>query len=150
MIIEVIDGYELRSSDGMNWQVFEYRKVERREKGNKRTGQIDYEWVGLPSYHGSIAAGIEWISDYIPKSSKNRGRRATLAQFLEDYGKIKTGITKSANKMAKAVKDGSREESGDTRGTEQALREDVQKRHSNASGKARRGRGRARHVEKAK
>lgn len=140
MIIEVLNGlYELRSSDGMNWQVFEWREIERREKGNKRTGQVDHGWVGLPSYHGTVESGIKWIADYIPKSPKNRGRRATLEQFLDDYGKIKTGITKAANKMAKAVKDGSREEDSNAGGAEPSVREDVQKGHRRTAKRTRKG-----------
>lgn len=105
MIVEVIDGYELRSSDGMNWQVFQYRELKPRGKYKDRAE--DSGWVALPSYHATVPAGVQWIADHIPKSAKNRDARKTLDQFLEDYAKIKTSITKSANKMAKAVKDGS-------------------------------------------
>lgn len=105
MIIEVIDGYELRSTDGLNWQVYHFKEFEHRGKNKDRDGESG--WVALPSYHASVQAGVHWICEHIPKNAKNRDARKTLDQFLEDYGKMKTSITKAANKMAKAVKDGS-------------------------------------------
>lgn len=102
MIIEVLDGYELRCTDGMNWQVFQLRQREKRGSDKKRTGIYEEEWVGLPSFHGTVDAGICWIVDNVPKSAKNREARKSLSAYLEDLKKINAQIARSAKTIAKS------------------------------------------------
>ena len=103
MIIEVTDGYELRCIDGMNWQVFHLKSVEKKDESRKKTGVFEEQWVGLPSYHGSISAGIDWIINHMPKNAKNREERKNLQQFLADLKKITGKLERLAKKMEGAA-----------------------------------------------
>lgn len=39
--------------DSKNWQLFEYRSVD------KRDGSVAEEWVALPSFHGTLLSALE-------------------------------------------------------------------------------------------
>ena len=108
-IVRVSENFELKS-DSLQWQVQEFCEVK-----NKETGESEWKWKPLNSYHSSVSAAVRWIKDYIPRKGNEKVHR-DLASFLEEMRKIDEDIAKHARKMdraAKALKDadgGSREE----------------------------------------
>ena len=93
MIIEVTDEYELRCTDGINWQVFKFKERKTRGEDRKYTGESEKQWVALPSYHGSIESGVSWIINDMPKK-KTLNQRKTLEQYIKDMKTLERRITK--------------------------------------------------------
>ena len=98
MIVEVISGYELRCTDGANWQVFQLKERRKRDENKKLSDTVEEEWVGLQSYHASVESGVMWILGHVPKNAKNRDERKNLDEFLESMKKIKSSISRTIKK----------------------------------------------------
>ena len=95
--IDICDGFQLRAVDNLNWQVFEFREV------NKRDGSAVKEWVPLPSYHGKLDSAVLWIFNYLPKSRK--ADRKNLKELIEELNKVAANVGKHATKFQKAMKE---------------------------------------------
>ena len=102
MIVDVIDGFQVRCVDKMNWQVYQRCQVKKRNDDKSYSGITEEEWVPLASYHRSLEDAVVWIASYIPKN-KYKGFKMTLDGFLKEMEDISNKIEKSARKMGKAV-----------------------------------------------
>ena len=97
MEIDVCEGFKLRAVDNLNWQVFEYREVKKKDGGEAK------EWIALPSYHAKVSTAVLWIFDYLPKS---RGAdRKNLKELIKELNAVATDVGKHANKFQKAMKE---------------------------------------------
>lgn len=103
MIIDVIDGFQVRCLDKMNWQVYERCEVKKRGEDKTYTGETAEEWVALPSYHRSVGDAVLWIAGYIPKA-RYRKFKGTLDDFLKAMDDVAARIERSAKKINKAVR----------------------------------------------
>ena len=96
MTIDVVDGFQVRCVDKMNWQVYELKRID-------DNGVMKEKWMPLPSYHRSVEDAVIWIAGYIPKE-KYKGFKTTLDGFLKEMDGISNKIEKSARKLGKAVR----------------------------------------------
>lgn len=99
-IVEVTDIYQLRCSDRMNWQVFKLKGVKKRGEDGKASGKVEKQWVGLPSFHGTVSSGVMWILKDMSKSSKKD--KVTLNEFLEEMNKVSNKVIRSIRKKENA------------------------------------------------
>lgn len=96
MIVDVVDGFQVRCVDKMNWQVYELKHID-------NDSVTEEKWVPLASYHRSVEDAVTWIAGYIPKK-KYKGFKTTLDGFLKEMDDISNKIEKSARKLGKAVR----------------------------------------------
>ena len=94
--IDVCEGFQLRTVDNLNWQVFEYREVKKKDGGAAK------EWIALPSYHAKLSTAVLWIFDYLSKSRS--ADRKNLKELIEELNAVAADIGKHANKFQKAMK----------------------------------------------
>ena len=94
MIIDVIENYQLRCTDGMNWQVYYFKHIDQEKAKRRRKNveaemkEMDQKWVPLPSYHRSVESGVKWILLNMPKNDKYRKNKMTLKSFLVELDNI--------------------------------------------------------------
>ena len=93
MNIRVLDDYEVRQMDSMNLRVWQYKELERGE----RKGELD--WVGLDSYHSTVAEAVEWIFKHA-----QRRYYGGVETDLEGAIELLRGIEKDVGKHARAFK----------------------------------------------
>ena len=95
--IDVCEGFKLRAVDNLNWQVVEYREVEKKDGGAAK------EWIALPTYHAKVSTAVLWVYDYLPKS-RNADRK-NLKEFIKELNAVAADVGKHANRFQKAMKD---------------------------------------------
>ena len=93
--IDVCEGFQLRTVDNLNWQVFEYREVKKKDGGAAK------EWIALPSFHGKLSTAVLWIFDYLPKSRS--ADRKNLEELIKELNAVAADVGKHANKFQKAM-----------------------------------------------
>lgn len=94
--IDVCEGFKLCAVDNLNWQVFEYREVKKKDGGAAK------EWIALPSYHAKVSTAVLWIYDYLPKS-RNADRK-NLKELIEELNAVAADVGKHVSKFQKAMK----------------------------------------------
>ncbi len=94
--IRVLDTYEVRRMDALNWRVWQHKEL----TSGKRKGERD--WVGLDSYHTSLASAVGWIAENAARETYAKVD-ADLEGALCIMREIEQDIAKHARKFEKAV-----------------------------------------------
>lgn len=97
MRIRVTDEYELRDSDALNWQVFEYREI------TKKDGSVVKEWTPRAAYFSRLSGALDWIIQQLPRKREN-GTLVTLQDALKDIRKMAKEVKKYAEKFEEEAK----------------------------------------------
>lgn len=96
MRIELIDGFELRPMNSMNWQVYEFRKVV------KKNGTVAEQWVGLESYHNTVRSALMWLLEYIPRT-RYKAVQANVAGYIDELRWLLADVEAAASRLEKAI-----------------------------------------------
>jgi hypothetical protein len=87
MNIRLTDNYELRRINSLNWQLFEWREVEKLDKpaskGGRKTGEKVSEWVALDCFPRTIESACAWILEN--GNGYTRDESLTLAQAVDEF-----------------------------------------------------------------
>jgi len=95
--IRVLETYEVRRMDSLNWRVWQYKVL----KGGERKGESD--WVPLDSYHGTLASAIEWIAKNAPKEL-HADVETDLKGAIELIREIERDMAEHAREFTKAAR----------------------------------------------
>ena len=96
-VITVLDDFEIRLMDTLNWRVWQHKELE----GGKRKGEKD--WVALDSYHSTVKSAVEWVSKHASRTLDD-GERAGLEEAIGKLGEIERDIAKHAERFEDARK----------------------------------------------
>ena len=95
MDVKVLDDYEVRAVDSLNWQVYQHKEVKGRDGAR-------VEWVALPAFFRDLESAIDWIAKRVPKA--DRKGRSDLDGFLAEYRAVCGEIARHARRFEKVVR----------------------------------------------
>ena len=95
MRIQVTDEYALDDHDPMQWQLYEYMEV------TKKDGSKVMEWRPRGYYFSRLSAALDWIMGQLPRRRSN-GTSLVIQDALRDIHGIAKEVGKYAERFEKA------------------------------------------------
>ena len=99
MNIRVTEEYEIRAADNLNWQIYEYKEVA------KKDGTKEMEWRPVQAYFRGLQSAFRWILDSLSKKRKN-GAVPSLQDALRAIRGMVSEVEECAERVEKAIETG--------------------------------------------
>lgn len=101
MNIRLTDNYELRRVDTLNWRLYEYKAVKKKDGSRgKRTGEVQHEWVALDCFPRTVDSACAWILEN--GKGYTRDESLTLAQAVDELKQTAATLEKNVKKWAQS------------------------------------------------
>lgn len=96
--VRLLDDFELRCNDSMNWQLWQ-----RRESFDRETGERREAWAFTGSHHRTVGGAIMWLLEKLPKTRLQGREGMELAEYASWFEGLERQLLAAARKASKAV-----------------------------------------------